>query len=193
MTLPRGRVGTINPYFHSSRPRSHERLENTSSLSRNAGVGPLPPLRTSSPYLTPTAQQLPPSRVGFLFPATSDNFFGQTSANSSPMNTPLASRSPSPLPPFYSPALSSASDTDSDEPASPLLLDTYTPSYLREGLPRWWQLRQRSHRRSRRPSGWGYKSIVRILRRVFRHPFFPKHPSTIVCLSDIFLCLRVPD
>ncbi|KAI0001592.1 hypothetical protein BJV77DRAFT_1057472 [Russula vinacea] len=100
------------------------------------------------------------------------------------MNTPLPSRTPSPLPPFYS-APSSASDTDSDEPGSPLLLGPYSSSYLRDGQPRWWQLPQRPRRGPRRPAVWGYRSMVRVLRRVFRHPFFPKHPSTIL-LSLLF-------
>ena len=111
----------------------------------------------------------------------------RTSANSSPMNTPNPSRSTSPFPQFYFSSQSCASDTDSDEPASPLLLDTYR-SYLRDGPPRWWQLRQRPRRGLRRPAGWGFRTVIRVLRRVFRHPFFPKHPATIVCLSSF----RVP-
>ena len=110
---------------------------------------------------------------------------GQTSANSSAMNTPNPSRSTSPLPRFYS---STASDTDSDEPASPLLLDTYPSPSLRDGPPQWWQRRQRPRRGPRRPAGWGFRPVVRVLRRVVRHPFFPKHPTTIVCLSPF----RVP-
>lgn len=106
---------------------------------------------------------------------------GRTSANSSAMNTPNISRSTSPLPQFYSSTQSSGSDTDSDEPGSPLLLDTYAPPYLRDRPPRWWHLRQRPRRGARRPTGWG-RPIVRMLRRVFRHPFFPKHPTTIVRL-----------
>ena len=108
---------------------------------------------------------------------------GRTSANSSAMTTPNISRSNSPLPHFYSSTQSSASDTDSDEPGSPLLLDTYAPAYLRDRPPRWWHLRQRPRRGARRPTGWG-RPIVRVLRRVFRHPCFPKHPTTIVCLSS---------
>jgi hypothetical protein len=113
---------------------------------------------------------------------------GRTSANSSAMNTPNISRSTSPLPQFYS-TQSSASDTDSDEPGSPLLLDTYAPPYLRDRPPRWWHLRQRPRRGARRPNGWG-RPIVRMLRRVFRHPFFPKHPTTIVRLI-LPVCMRV--
>ena len=106
----------------------------------------------------------------------------RTSPSSSAMNTPNLSRSTSPLPQFYSSTQSSASDTDNDEPGSPLLLDTYGPTYLRDHPPRWWHLRQRPRRGARRPTGWR-RLVVRVLRRVFRHPFFPKHPTTIVCFS----------
>lgn len=115
---------------------------------------------------------------------------GLNSADSSAMNTPNISRSTSPLPQFYS-TQSSASDTDSDEPGSPLLLDTYAPPYLRDRPPRWWQLRQRPRRGARRPSGWG-RPIVRMLRRVFRHPLFPKHPTTIVRLRSFHVNCAFP-
>ncbi len=165
MRLPLRRANTA----HSNSLRSYDPFETIHFLSPGAGPRPLSPSGTSFPLdnpLDPTGQL----SVG-------------TSPNSSAMNTPLPSRSPSPLPPFYSSAPSSASDTDSDEPASPLLLDNYSsPTFLREPRPRWWHISQRAHRRPRRPVGWGYKSMVRILRRVFRHPFVPKHPSTIVRL-----------
>ena len=121
-----------------------------------------------------------------LSPDPQQGLSGRTSANSSAMNSPNPSRSPSPLPRFYS-----SSDTDSDEPVSPLLLDSYPSPYLRDGPPRWWQLRQRPRRGPRRPSRWGFRPVVRVLRRVFRHPFFPKHPTTIVRLIILCACVRL--
>jgi hypothetical protein len=161
MSLPRGRANT-------SRPRSYALFESTGAGS--------PPHSQSGTPLSP--QHFPPPLA--MLDSTDQLSVG-TSPNSSAMNTPLPSRTPSPLPPFYS-APSSASDTDSDEPGSPLLLGPYSSTYLREGQPRWWHLPQRTRRGPRRPAGWGYRSMVRVLRRVFRHPFFPKHPSTIVRL-----------
>ncbi|KAI0275088.1 hypothetical protein BC834DRAFT_850978 [Gloeopeniophorella convolvens] len=106
---------------------------------------------------------------------------GHTSVNSSAMNTPIPSRSGSPLPQFYSSAASSPSDTDSEEPAAPFLAESYAGTYLREGQPRWWQFgqRRRGRRRPRRRAGWGPWSLARALRRLCRHRFIPKQPSTI--------------
>jgi hypothetical protein len=185
MTPPRGGEGTTNPYSHSRSQSSLDSDENTHFLSRTAGLSQsYAPL----PYLTTTSQQFAPRRLGgYVFKGTTDNFSFRPSANSSIMNTPLPSRSPSLLPALYSPGFSSSSDTESDEPVSPLLLDTYT-TYLRDGKPRWWQLPQRSRWGLRRTSVLRYKSILRVFRRVFRHPCFPKHPSAIVCLSYLSSC-----
>lgn len=171
MSLPLGRPNTTHSNSLSS--RSYDPFENIPVLSPGAA-------RSFSHSGTPfsPAQHLSPALS--LLDSTDQLSVG-TSPDSSAMNTPLPSRSPSPLPPFYS-AQSSASDTDSDEPGSPLLLDNYTSTYLRDGQPRWWHLPQRARRGPRRPTVWGYRYMVRVSRRVFRHPFFPKHPSTIVRL-----------
>jgi len=178
MSLPLGRANTTHS---NSLSRSYDPFEDIPVLSPGA-ARPLP--HSGTPFsLNSPAQHLSPALA--LLDSTDQLSVG-TSPNSSAMNTPLPSRSPSPLPPFYS-TPSSASDTDSDEPGSPLLLDTYTSTYLREGRPRWWHLPQRARRGPRRPGVWGYRSTVRVLRKLFRHPFFPKHPSTIVrlvCLSS---------
>ena len=178
MPLPLGGANTAPSNTHSPRPRPYDIFQNIPVLS----PGPSPHSGTSFP----PAQHLSPALA--LLDSTDQLSVG-TTPNSSAMNSPLPSRSPSPLPPFYS-APSSGSDTDSDEPGSPLLLDTYSSTYLREGQPRWWQLpqRQRQRRGPRRPAVWGYRYMVRVSRRVFRHPFFPKHPSTIVRLA----CLSRP-
>jgi len=185
MPLPLGRANTTYSVSQSSRSVSHDPFEDVPVLSGALGPRPLSqsgaPL-SSNTHLTPAAQRTTSPRPEFLFPEPAT---GELSPSSSAMNSPLPSRSPSPFLPFYSSAPSSASDTDSDEPASPLLLDTYSTPHLREGRPRWWNLRKRSRRGPRRSSRWGYRSMVRVMRRVFRHPFFPKHPSTIVRLSSI--------
>lgn len=177
MRLPLGRANTAHSNSLSSR-RSYESFENVQFLSPGAGPHPHSPSGTSLSLNSP-AQHIYPGLA--LLDPTDQHSVG-TSPNTSAMNTPLPSRSPSPLPPFYSSAPSSASDTDSDEPTSPWPLDNYPfPTFSREARPRWWHISQRARRRPRRP-GWGYKSMMRFLRRVFRHPFFPKHPSTIVRL-----------
>ena len=191
MPLPLGRANTSCPLSQSSRSVSHDPFENLPVSSRAPAPCPLSqsgaPL-SSNTRLSPAPQHSTSPRSAFLFPEPATGELSpRTSPNSSAMNSPLPSRSPSPFLPFYSSGPSSASDTDSDEPGSPLLLDTY--STLREGRPRWWNLRKRSRRGPRRPSRWGYRSMVRFMRRVFRHPFFPKHPSTIVRLPCIILFL----
>lgn len=183
MRLPLGRADTAHPNSnpHSPPSRSYDLLENVHFLSpAAAGPRPDPPSGTSFPLNSP-AQHISPDLT--LLDPTYQHSVG-TTPNSSAMNTPLPSRSPSPLPPFYSSAPSSASDTDSDEPASPWPLDNYPPPpFSHEGRPRWWHISQRGRRRPRRPVGWGYRYTMRILRRVVRHPFFPRHPSTIVRLD----------
>jgi hypothetical protein len=183
MRLPLGRANTANTDRSNSLSppsRSHDLFENVHFLSPDAGPRPDTPSGPSFPLNSP-AQHISPGLA--LLDPTYQHSVG-TTPNSSAMNSPLPSRSPSPLPPFYSSAPSSASDTDSDDPWP---LDNYPPPpFSRETRPRWWQIQQRARRRPRRPVGWGYRYMMRILRRVFRHPFFPKHPSTIVrlvCLS----------
>ena len=176
MHLPLGRANTTHSNSNSLSPRSRpdDLFENVHFLSPGAGPRPHTPSGTSFPV-----NSLTHSGLALLDPTYQDS--AGTTPNSSAMNTPLPSRSPSPLPPFYSSAPSSASDTDSDEPASPWLDNYPPPPFSREGRPRWWDISQRGRRRPRRPVGWGYRYMMRISRRVFRHPFFPKHPSTIVC------------
>ena len=112
---------------------------------------------------------------------------------SSATNTPVPSRSSSPFPFYYSGASSCSSDSES-EPDSPLLSGSRRPtSSWRNGeRPRWWQFRLGSRgssagstdawrrRRRFRDVSWGLRSCKRLLRRLVRHPFFPKTPVTIV-------------
>ena len=115
------------------------------------------------------------------------------SACSSAPNTPVPARSSSPFPFYYSGASSCSSDSES-EPDSPLLSGSRRPtSSWRNGeRPRWWQFRLGSRgssagstdawrrRRRFRDVSWGLRSCKRLLRRLVRHPFFPKTPVTIV-------------
>ncbi|KAH9952613.1 hypothetical protein BC827DRAFT_1148618 [Russula dissimulans] len=193
MPLPLGRPSTIHSDSHTSHPGPCEPYETIPILSGGAGSRPLShsgATLSSNPHLTPAAQHNASSLSGILFPEREQTgqLSGRTSPSSSAMNSPLPSRSPSPLPPFYSSVPSSGSETDSDDPGSPLLLDTYSSSYLRDGQPRWWNIRQRSRRGPRRPAGWRYRSMLRVFRKIFRHPFFPKHPSTIL-LSLLFFTI----
>ncbi|KAI0308230.1 hypothetical protein B0F90DRAFT_1681188 [Multifurca ochricompacta] len=185
-------------------PEPFENTPDPSVLLGSERLRQLPQSRaslSSNAQLGPAAQQNVTSRSSYVFPGITGLLSGRTSLNSSAMSTPLPSRSSSPLPQFYSSALSSASDTDSDDPVSPLLLDTYAIPYLGDVQPRWWQLRQRTHRRTRRSAGCRFRSIVRFLRRVFRHPFFPSIllPSyllsllffSILALSTTFLLIHL--
>src|SRR6266404_9838890 len=166
------RVGTTD-----TNPTSNSRPPSPSYDTTLSGHTGLFPVFQSHALLSPDVRPTPA--------AQQDRDSRHSYDDSSSMNTPNLSRSTSPLPPFYS-TQSSGSDTDSDEPASPLLLYTYAPQYLRgRDPPRWWQ---RPRRGPRRITGWRFKSIVRVLRRVIRHPFFPKHPSTIVRASFLFSC-----
>lgn len=186
MRLPIGRANAAHSNSLPPRSRSYDSFENVQFLSPG-GAAPRPQSPSGTSFsLNSPAQNIYPG-LALLDPT--DQLSAGTSPNTSAMNTPLPSRSPSPLPPFYSSAPSSASDTDSDEPASPWPLDNYPfPTFSREARPRWWHISQPARRRPRRPVRWGYRPMMRVLRRVFRHPFFPKHPSTIVRL----ICLLQP-
>ncbi|KAI0669851.1 hypothetical protein C8Q78DRAFT_1139100 [Trametes maxima] len=114
-------------------------------------------------------------------------------------NTPLPSRASSPLPFYYSGASSCSSDSES-EPESPLLGRAQRqrqPPWRereREGR-RWWALPFGANntevwrrRRRWRDVIWGLRSCKRVLRRLVRHPLFPKTPVTIL-LTLLFLTI----
>ena len=114
------------------------------------------------------------------------------SACSSATNTPLPSRAPSPMPSSYYSGTSSCSSDSEDEPDSPLLSRTrQDPSWRDSERPRWALFRARANslggegrrgRRRWRDIVWGLRSCKRLVRRLVRHPFFPKTPVTIVSL-----------
>ncbi|KAH9944340.1 uncharacterized protein BXZ73DRAFT_39264 [Epithele typhae] len=111
------------------------------------------------------------------------------SACSSVTNTPTPSRAPSPFASYYSGTSSSDSDSDDDEADSPLL-SRNAPSSWRSGeQTRWFLFRPRSRgpgsERVRGRRRWkdihgGWRSVKRLVRRLVRHPFFPKTPVTIL-------------
>jgi len=149
-----------------------------SSSSTDSEATPRAHTRSRTSFLTSRSNP----RSDFLFPPALQS--GRSSVSSTATSTPLASRSTSPLPQFYSsnPSSSCTSDTDS-EPASPLLRSTRN-LWWRENRRRWWTISRRRRRRGGR--------IVRMMkkwtRRLVRHPFFPSQPITIVSLFHIAYC-----
>lgn len=135
--------------------------------------------RTSSTQITSTTAQGPPE---FLLPQ---------SANPSP----VPSRSPSPLPIHYiSPGASSSSYTsDADsEPTSPLLglANSRRRSWWNDDAHRWWLMgsrpnSRRRRQRLRRETRFNFRSLKRQVRRLIRHPFFPKQPTSIVSVLGL--------
>ncbi|KAH9046248.1 glycosyltransferase family 31 protein [Lactarius hengduanensis] len=160
MTLSSLGTADTNYTSNPSPPISSSRSRSSSCDALSGPTRPFPGIQSHA-LLSPDVQ---------LSPAAQQELSGRASANS-----------------YYSSTHSSASDTDSDEPLSPLLLDTYA-RHSRDGPPRWWRIRQGPRRGGGwRSAGW-FRPIVRVSRRVFRHPFFPKHPSTIL-LSLLFFSL----
>ncbi|RDX55809.1 hypothetical protein OH76DRAFT_1396153 [Lentinus brumalis] len=115
-------------------------------------------------------------------------------------STPVPSRSPSPFPFYYSGTSSCSSDSES-EPESPLLGRPRRPTTSwRNGERSRWSLRLGSRgssaggtdiwrpRRRWRDVSWGVRSCKRLIRRLVRHPFFPKTPVTIL-LTLLFLTI----
>ncbi|KAI0375052.1 hypothetical protein BV20DRAFT_934269 [Pilatotrama ljubarskyi] len=110
-------------------------------------------------------------------------------------NTPLPSRASSPLPFYYSGTSSCSSDSES-EPESPLLGRTQRRPLWRDNRPRRrWSLSIGAtnadgwrRRRRWRDVVWGLRSCKRVVRRLVRHPLFPKTPVTIL-LTLLFLTI----
>lgn len=116
----------------------------------------------------------------FTFPHTLQS--GRSSLSSTATNTPLPSRSTSPLPQFYpSTSSSGASDTDS-EPFSPFLQSGRNPWWREDRRSRWWTL----PRRRRKRDGRVVRFMKKWSRRIARHPCFPQQPITIVRLLLLY-------
>jgi hypothetical protein len=121
-------------------------------------------------------------RCSFTDTGYPDVMPGRSSSDSSSSTTPTPSRASSPLP--FSLHSSSSSETESN---SPLLgLGRYTTS----GDSRWiWRNWGSSSPRRRKRDGRRWRTFKGILRRIVRHPLFPRQPLTIVCF---FICTLLP-
>ncbi|KAH7916449.1 glycosyltransferase family 31 protein [Hygrophoropsis aurantiaca] len=118
-----------------------------------------------------------PSFMGHSYPeGISERSSSESSASSS---TPVPSRAPSPGP-LFTPSRSSSSPSEGDgEPNSPLLGNVGRYTSHRNIGRRWWNLGTEPHRRRRRDARLPW-AIKKGLRRVVRHPFFPRQPLTII-------------
>ncbi|KZT65592.1 glycosyltransferase family 31 protein [Daedalea quercina L-15889] len=97
-------------------------------------------------------------------------------------NTPLPSRSPSPVPLYFSGASSCSSESDSeldDGHYAGSALSSSRSSSWREERRRWWIMGAVRRRRRRERIG-GWRAMKRGFRLLIRHPFFPKTPVTIL-------------
>ncbi|KAH7925183.1 hypothetical protein BV22DRAFT_1089470, partial [Leucogyrophana mollusca] len=102
-----------------------------------------------------------------------------SSESSASSSTPVPSRAASP-PPFFPSGRSSSSPSDADgEPTSPLLGSVGTYTSYRDTGRKWWSLGADPRRRRRR-DGRLVRATKKALRRVARHPLFPRQPLTII-------------
>jgi len=155
------------PKARSSFSHPRPRAPFPSSASSNAFIDHSHTLNNND-YLFPPSSAHPPS--------------ARSSVCSTPLNSPAVSRSTSPLPQFFSSGISSASTTDSDsEQGSPLLGIGTRTRWFREDRRRWWGFRPNFNRR--RGHSCGVRALKRIIKRLLRHPFFPRQPITIVRTS----------
>lgn len=167
----------------STKSRSHsprvDDYDSSSSTDSNETARNSPQYRASLPTAflssqTNTQGNLMPPDYLFSLPPLS----GRPSTPSSGSATPVPSRSVSPLPQFYASAPGSSCSSDDDEPTSPLLHTSPTLGW-REGRRQWWSFGSRARRRRRRDAGF-VRTTKKYMRRIFRHPLFPKQPLTIV-------------
>ncbi|KAI0778237.1 hypothetical protein BD413DRAFT_464972 [Trametes elegans] len=176
----------------------HDRLADPQPIPAEPSVDPPIPPYEDEDFSSCASHK--PTDLSLLYPSRdtepSDGYPpSATSVCSTATNTPLPSRASSPLPFLYSGASSCSSDSES-EPESPLLGRTRRQPPWREGdRRRWWSLSLRSDntegwRRKRRWRDviWGMRSCKRIVRRLVRHPLFPKTPITIL-LTLLFLTI----
>lgn len=109
---------------------------------------------------------------------------GRSSSDSSSSTTPTPSRASSPLP--FSRHSSTPSETESN---SPLLgLGRYTSS----GEGRWfWRNLGSSSPRRRKRDGRRWRTFKGVLRRIVRHPLFPRQPLTIILALLVFTVFAI--
>jgi hypothetical protein len=170
--IPSPRTPRVEDYDSSSSTESADTARNYTTHHTRP--------RTAFGVSTSTTGSLNSSPV-FLFPPTGSS--GRSSRSSTSSNTPVPSRSVSPLPQFYSsgPSSSCTSDTDSEPSHSPLLGRQYrNPQTTEDRRRRWWTLGTTSTRRRRKRNGRLLRLLKRGIRRLVRHPLFPSQPITIV-------------
>ncbi|KAJ7103555.1 glycosyltransferase family 31 protein [Mycena belliarum] len=152
--------------FASPRIEDYDSSSSTDSADTARTFKPPKPRAAASSGSSP--------RPNFLFPSSVQS--GRTSLTSSAATTPVPSRSASPLPQFRtSTASSSTSDTDSETTSSPLLRANRR-SWWTDDRRKWWTI----SRRRRKRHGRIVTSLKKCSRWLFRHPFFPRQPITII-------------
>lgn len=116
---------------------------------------------------------------------------GRASRSSSATNSPIPSRSTSPVPQpqFLASAASSSCTSDADsEPTSPLLSRNRKSRWWNDEGQRWWLSSRDTRRKRRRRERWhSTRSIRRFIRLVLRHPLFPTQPTSIVSLATAII------
>jgi hypothetical protein len=176
MTFAVGFLGPPSPRISSSRTtrtlhaEDYDSSSSTESTETPRSHHSQPRTRVPFPTSTATGSSSP----NFLLPLPGG------SGRSSLTSTPVPSRSSSPLPHFFSsvPSSSCTSDTES-EPNSPLLGGRPRSPWWREDRRRWWTIGRNVRSRRKRHGGY-LRTIKKCIRRLLRHPFFPRQPITIV-------------
>lgn len=151
---------------------AHPRIRSSFSSSPSFELAGRPDIPSHSGLLSAPSRPNPGSSI--------------SSISSTAMNTPVPSRSNSPMPPHYFSGMSSASTSDTDsEPSSPLLGatmlgDSRRESWLRDEQRRWWTLGPDSPRRRRVHRSYTFRVARRALKKIIRHPLFPIRPIPIL-------------
>ena len=169
------------PDARSSTSSSHLHPNHLSARS------PYPSSAPGSPDLSAQSAHLPSSRQLLYSQGGSYGGGYSHSPYSTASNTPLPSRTPSPVPLYFSGASSCSSESESeldDGPFTGSTLSSSRSSSWREERRRWWIMGAVRRRRRRERIG-GWRAMKRGLRLLIRHPFFPKTPVTIVCTSPL--------
>ncbi|KAH9919088.1 uncharacterized protein B0H18DRAFT_1029114 [Fomitopsis serialis] len=182
-TRPRIQLSHIPP---PRRPQTNARSSLSGShLHPNhlSARSPYPSSAPPSPDLSAQSAHRPSSRP-LLYSESGSYGGGYThSPYSTASNTPLPSRTPSPVPLYFSGASSYSSESDSELDDGPYHRSATSSSSRqpnwREEQRRWWIMGAVRRRRRRERIGW-WRTMKRGFRLLIRHPFFPKTPVTIL-------------
>ncbi|PCH33678.1 glycosyltransferase family 31 protein [Wolfiporia cocos MD-104 SS10] len=137
----------------------------------------------SSPDLSAQAALRPSDRsLLYAHPGSYSSHGYVHSPYSTASNTPIPSRTSSPVPLYSSGASSCSSESESeleDAPFAGRNVHRHPRWRVQEERRRWWIMGAvRRRRRRERVGGW--RTVKRGLRLLIRHPFFPKTPITIL-------------